>query len=286
MRLRFLLPAAALLLPAQIVLAQPKPAAPSDDPVVAVVNGVELHRSDVVAAQQALPQQYQQLPIEQIYSQLLEQMVTSELVTEAAKKANLADDPEVKKRTAQLQDRVIQDVWIRREVAQAATDKRLHEEYDKYVKNHPPKEEVKASHILVATEDEAKAVIAELEKGGDFAALAKQHSTDPSKDNGGDLGFFSREEMVPEFSEAAFKLAKGEYTKVPVKSQFGWHVIKVEDRRISQPSFEDAKEELTATLTREVITAKIKELHDGAKIQTFALDGSPAPAITLAPDTK
>ena len=136
-----------------------------------------------------------------------------------------------------------------------------------------------ARHILVEKEDDAKAIIAALDKGADFATLAKEKSTDPAKDNGGDLGFFSREDMVPEFADAAFKLQKGEYTKTPVHSQFGWHVIKVEDRRTAAPpSFEDSKQQLTNELAREVIGAKIKDLRSGAKIEMFALDGSPLPA--------
>jgi peptidyl-prolyl cis-trans isomerase C len=157
-----------------------------------------------------------------------------------------------------------------------ATDAKLHEQYDKFLKEQPAKEEVSARHILVPSEDEAKAVIAELNKGADFATLAKQKSTDPAKDTGGDLGFFSRDAMVPEFADAAFKLGKGEYTKTPVHTQFGWHVIKVDDRRTAAPpSFEESKDELTSEVARDIITAKLKALRDGAKVETFPFDGSP-----------
>jgi peptidyl-prolyl cis-trans isomerase C len=249
------------------------------DPVVARVDGTELHRSDVLAAQKSLPQQMQQMPIEQIFSPLVDQLVTGLLITEAGRKDKLADDPEVKKKMARLEDRAIQEVYINRMIEKAASDDELHKRYDQFVKDHPPKEEVSARHILVDKEEEAKAIIADLDKGADFAALAKQKSTDPGKDNGGDLGFFKREDMVPEFSEAAFKLKKGEYTKQPVHSQFGWHVIMVEDRRLgAPPSFEEAKAELTNEVAREVVGERIKELRSGAKIETFAIDGSPLPA--------
>jgi peptidyl-prolyl cis-trans isomerase C len=267
-----------LLLATPPLSAQPAPAK-TDDPVVARVNGHELHRSDVEMAQRSMPEQYQQVPLPQIYPMLLDQLVGGMLIAEAGRKDKLADDPEVKQRLARLEDRVIQEIYIKRAVQAAATDAKLHEQYDKFVKAQPGNEEISARHILVATEDEAKAIIVDLGKGADFASLAKQKSTDPAKDTGGDLGYFTRDSMVPEFSEAAFKLGKGEYTKTPVHTQFGWHVIKVEDRRTAPPpSFEDSKDELTNEVAREVITAKIKALKDGAKVETFALDGSPMPA--------
>lgn len=275
MLMRLLSLAAAILLLGAGAL----PVTAEDDPVVARVNGAELHRSDVIAAQRSLPQQYQQVPLEQFYPRLLDQLVTGMLIADAGRKAKLADDPEVKARTARAEDRIIQEVYINRAVEAAATDAKLHEQYDKFVKEQPAKEEVSARHILVASEDEAKAIIGDLGKGADFATIAKQKSTDPAKDTGGDLGFFTRDSMVPEFADAAFNLGKGEYTKTPVHTQFGWHVIKVEDRRTAPPpSFEESKEELTGEIAREAITAEVKALRDGAKIETFTLDGAPMPA--------
>jgi peptidyl-prolyl cis-trans isomerase C len=254
------------------------PAAAGSDPVVARVNGKELHRSDVAAYQHILPPQFQRMPLEQIYPMLIEQMVSTILVTEAARKEHLADDPDVKRRLAQDEGRIMGQTYMERLVTQAATDSALHAQFDKYLKEHPPQEEVSARHILVGNEDEAKAVIAELGKGADFAALAKQHSTDPSKDNGGDLGWFSRDQMVPEFSDAVFKLNKGDYTKEPVKTQFGYHVIKLEDRREGKPAtFDEVKDELKNEIARDVVEKKLKELRANGKVETFALDGSAMP---------
>jgi peptidyl-prolyl cis-trans isomerase C len=251
----------------------------ADDPIVARVNGHELHRSDVTQAQRSLPEQWQRRPLPEIYPMLLDQLVSGMLIAEAGRQDKLADDPEVKRRIATLEDRVIQEAYITRAVEAATTDARLHEQYDQFVKAQPANEEVSARHILVATEDEAKAIIVDLGKGADFATIAKEKSTDPAKDNGGDLGFFTRDSMVPEFAEAAFNLGKGEYTKTPVHTQFGWHVILVEDRRaVAPPSFEDSKAELSKEVAHEVIIAKVKALKDGAKVETFALDGSPMPA--------
>jgi peptidyl-prolyl cis-trans isomerase C len=264
----------AALLASPLAFAQSTP-----DPVVARVNGKELHRSDVEAVQKGLPQQYQQVPIEQIYPMLLDQMVNGMIVADAGRKEKLDQDPDVKKRLARYEDRLIQETYINKAVEKAASGDKLKDRYQQYVKDNPPKEEVSARHILVEKEDEAKAIIKDLDKGADFAELAKKHSKDPGAQNGGDLGFFSKGEMVPEFSEAAFKLKKGEYTKTPVKTQFGYHIIKVEDfRTAAPPSFEEAKEELTQQMARDVITEKVAELRKDAKVETFALDGSPMPA--------
>ena len=255
-------------------------AATADDPVVARVDGAELHKSDVEAARESLPSQVKQMPLERIYPMLLNQLVGGMLLTEAAQKAKLGDDPEVTKRMAALKESVMQQVYVDRVVDAATTDDKLRQRYEKEIKSQKPKEEVKARHILLPTEAEAKEVIAELDKGADFSTLAKQKSTDSSKETGGELGFFSRDDgMVPEFVDAAFKLKKGEYTKTPVHTQFGWHVIQVEDRReAAPPSFEDSKPQLKEEAAREAVGSTLRELRGKAKIETFALDGSPLPA--------
>jgi peptidyl-prolyl cis-trans isomerase C len=277
--------AIAVALPAVSVSLAAETAAPAaGDPVVARVNGKELHRSDVEAAQKSMGPQVQHMPLETIYPMLLDQMVNGMLVTDAARKEKLEQDPEVKKRLARLEDRLVQEAYINKAVEKETSEDKLKERYQQYLKDNPPKEQVSARHILVEKEDQAKAIIKELDKGADFAKLAKEKSTDPAAAQGGDLGFFSREEMVPEFSDAAFKLKKGEYTKQPVKSQFGWHVIKVEDRRTSAPpTFEEAREEMQTALAREIIGETVGKLRHDAKVETFALDGSPMPAPAAAP---
>jgi peptidyl-prolyl cis-trans isomerase C len=269
---------------ASVTAAETAAVPPAGDPVVARVNGKELHRSDVEAAQKSMGPQVQQMPLETIYPMLLDQMVNGMLVTDAGRKDKLDQDPEVKKRLARLEDRLVQEAYINKVVEKETSEDKLKERYQQFLKDNPPKEEVSARHILVEKEEQAKAIIKELDKGADFAKLAKEKSTDPAAAQGGDLGFFSREEMVPEFSDAAFKLKKGEYTKEPVKSQFGWHVIKVEDRRTSAPpSFEDAREEIQNSLAREIVGSTVSKLRQDAKVETFALDGSPMPAPTAAP---
>ena len=239
-----------------------KPAAASD-PVVARVNGTELHRSDVIEAIRGLPPQVQQQPIERLYPALLDQMVGTVLVSQAGRKQKLQDDPEVKKRLALVQDQLIADAYVQKLLQKQVTDQKLHARYDKFVKDAPPREEVHARHILVASEDEAKTIIAELKKGGDFNKLAQEKTTDPSgKTSGGDLGYFTKEDMVPEFADAAFKLKPGEYTDTPVKTQFGWHVIKLDDVREAKiPTFDEVKPQLTQRLQGQHLDEYFRDLR-------------------------
>jgi peptidyl-prolyl cis-trans isomerase C len=295
MTVRSLIALAATLLfvtPA-VAQAQASGAAPQD-PVVARVNGAELHRSEVLAARQMLPAQVQQIPFEQVYPQLLDNLVTNLLAAQAGRKQKLADDPEVKKRLQWAQDQIIEEVYLSRYIRSSITDDRIKQRYDQYLKEQKPQDQVNAKHILVKTEDEAKAIIADLKKGGDFAAIAKDKSNDPgTKATGGDLGWFTKDEMVPEFADAAFKMQKGQYTETPIKTQFGYHVILLVDRRTAPPpTIEEARPQVVALLQRELLDQKVKELRNGAKIETFNLDGSkpapgtPAPAAPAGPAKK
>jgi peptidyl-prolyl cis-trans isomerase C len=260
------------------------PSAPSPTPVppgtmiVARVDGTELHLSDVEAAQQNLPAQAQQLPLDQIYPVLLDRMVDGVLVTQAGRKEHLDQDPDLQRRLKRYEDRLIQEAYLTRAIKSAETDDRLKARYETFIKEKTGQDEVHARHILVKTEAEAKSIISELDNGADFAALAKKYSTDPGAGSGGDLGYFSRGNMVKEFADAAFALPQGQYTKTPVKSEFGWHVIKVEDHRAGKPpSFEEARQEVGQLVAHDVVDAKLKELRSDAKIETFGLDGKPLP---------
>jgi len=254
-------------------------ALPPDDTVVARVDGTELRLSDVEAAQKNLPPQAQKLPLEQIYPMLLDRLVDGMLIAEAGRKEHLDRDPELQDRLKHYEDRLIQEAYINRAIKDAETEDALKARYQTFLKEKPAREEVHARHILVPTEAEAKSVIAELEKGADFAALAKKYSKDPGAESGGDLGYFGHDDMVKEFADAAFALSPGQYTKTPVKTEFGWHVIKVEDRRAGKPpSFEEAREQLSREIAHEIIDGKLHDLRDAAKIEEFGLDGKPLPA--------
>jgi len=258
---------------------QPAPAQagqPAPDTVVAVVNGNKITRADVIASAKSLPQQYQQ-QIDAIFPALVDRLIDLTLLAEEGRKQNLQDDPEVKAEIAQRTEQVIEEALIRRHLKAAMTEDAIKARYDKFVKETPPQSEIRARHILVDTEAEAKDIITQLASGADFATLAKEKSKDPSaKQNGGDLGYFSAGQMVPEFSKAAFAMQVGETSKEPVKTDFGWHVINIEDRRDkAPPTLDEARSQIQETLSGELMSAYLESLHQGATVQKFNPDGTP-----------
>jgi peptidyl-prolyl cis-trans isomerase C len=285
-------PPTAAQAPAQKPAAKPPAAAaaapaaqPLKDPVVATVNGQPIRLSELEIAQQALPQQYRNMPLQAVFPALLDRIVDSKLVVQEGKKNKVTDDPAFKKRMAFVEDQVLQDFWIQREVARKVTAEKLQQRYEERLKSMPSEEEVHARHILVSTEDEAKAIIADLKKGAAFDKLAKEKSTDKASGaEGGDLGWFKKSDMVKEFADAAFALKKDELTETPVKTQFGYHVIKVEDRRKAPPpAFEELADQLREEMAREAVTAQLDQLRSGAKIEKFNIDGSKAEAAPAKP---
>jgi peptidyl-prolyl cis-trans isomerase C len=188
-------------------------------------------------------------------------------------------DPEVKKQLALIQDELIKRAFLSREVEKQVTDEDVRKVYDEQVASFVPEDEIHARHILLKTEDEAKAVISKLEGGADFAELAKSESTGPSGVSGGDLGFFTKDAMVPEFAEAAFAMKPGEISKTPVQTQFGWHVIKVEEtRKTEAPSFEDSKEQLRQQMAQAAMVNVMDGLRKKAKIEILVKEPEEAPA--------
>jgi peptidyl-prolyl cis-trans isomerase C len=266
--------------------APPSPPAVFKDPVVATINGQPIHLSELEVAQQALPPQYRNMPLQAVFPALLDRIVDSKLVVQDGRKNKVADDPAFKKRLVFVEEQVIQDFWLQREIARKVTAEKLQQRYEERLKSMPAEEEVHARHILVASEDEAKAIIADLKKGGAFDKIAKEKSTDKASGaEGGDLGWFKKSDMVKEFADAAFALKKGETTEAPVKTQFGYHVITIEDRRKAPPpAFEELQDQLREELARETVTAMLDQLRAAAKIEKFNMDGSkPDPAAAKPP---
>ncbi len=266
--------------------AQQKAAAPgNDDPVVAKVNGQVLHRSDLQLALRAAPPQVQQAPIQQVYPQLLNSMTNGLLLAQAGRKAKVDAIPAVKAQIAMADNEIVADAYVAQIAHAQITEAKLRELYDQYAKNAPQEEEVSARHILVPTEQEAKDIIEQLKKGADFATLAKDKTTDPSgKASGGDLGYFTKTEMVPDFANAAFALKKGEFTQTPVHTQFGWHVIKLEDRRPGKAgTYEQIAPQIAQQMTQQIVGQKLQELRSAGKVELFDLDGKPLAMAAPAP---
>jgi peptidyl-prolyl cis-trans isomerase C len=272
------LAAAALLLGLFVLPAAAQEAAPAKpDTVVAEVDGEKITLGDLLTTYRSLPARLQQLPFQQLYRPLLEHVISIRLLAQEGRKLKLQDSADVKRRLAYMESQFVYEAYVDKIVSQQATDAKLKEAYQGYVKTYKGKEEIRASHILVKSEDEAKEIIRQLDKGADFAKLAKEKSIDPSKDrNGGDLGYFTRDQMVKEFADAAFALKNGETTKAPVKTQFGWHVIRVTDRRTEPaPPFDKVKDQLRRQLAEKIAQDEIKRLRDGAKITRFDASGKP-----------
>jgi peptidyl-prolyl cis-trans isomerase C len=205
------------------------------DGVIARVNGVDIKQSDLALAEEDLGADVQAASPEAKREHLIAYLADIIMVTQAADKKNVADNPDFKRRLAFLRNKLLMGFELQEEAKAAISDEALHQTYDDAVRSSGGQEEVRARHILVEKEDDAKAILEQLKAGGDFAALAKEKSKDPGAADGGDLGYFTKDQMVPEFAEVAFKMYPGQLSN-PVKTQFGWHIIKVEDKPISSQS--------------------------------------------------
>ena len=281
---RALLPAAGCLALA-LAAVQPAPAAEDNNPVVARVDGSEIHQSDVALAEDELGAQLQQMDEATRRDNVIAFLIDMKIAAKAAEAKKIGDSEAFKKRLAFTRDRLLMDSLLTEQGKAGASDAALHQVYDEAAKQISAEQEVHARHILVETEDEAKAIVAELKKGADFAELAKKTSKDPGAADGGDLGFFTKEQMVPEFSAAAFALEPGKISD-PVKSQFGWHVIKVEEKRNRKaPDFEQVKGQLETYVARKAQSEYVAKLRDGSKIERLDKAAAPAPA-PVAPAAK
>jgi len=248
----------------------------ADDPVVATVNGDKITKSQIEAAYQRLPQQYQQVPMDQLFPALVDSVIDTKLAAADARARKLHEEADFRLQMKRIEDQLLQRVVLEKEMTRDVSDADMKARYDKMVAGLSEKEEVHARHILLKTEKDATQVIQDLDKGGDFAELAKKKSTGPSGPNGGDLGYFGKGQMVPEFETAAFAMKTGEYSKQPVKTQFGFHVIKVESRRKAEvPSMDSVADQLRSEISQERGAGYIEGLRKDAKISRFTLDGKP-----------
>jgi peptidyl-prolyl cis-trans isomerase C len=226
---------------------------------------------------QDLPEELRNAPEAMLLPVLLDQMIASRAIIAAARAEGLQNSEEVRSRVRAAEDEALQEVLIRRELAPLLTEEALRARYQRDVIDAPREEQVSARHILVPTEAEARAIAIEARRpGADFADLARRRSTGPGAREGGDLGFFRRGDMIAEFAEAAFALQPGQITEAPVRTQFGWHVIKVEARRaLEPPPFEDARADIRARVFEESVGRIVERFRSAANVERFNLDGTP-----------
>ncbi|MGL4405501.1 MAG: peptidylprolyl isomerase [Notoacmeibacter sp.] len=245
------------------------PAFAAEDSVLANINGQAITEADVQMALRDLAPQFEKIPAEKQKSAALQALIEIRLMAAQGRTDGIDQTEEFKRQQQFLMDRVLHQSVIDSAVAQKITEEDLKKRYDMEVAARPAEEEVKARHILVKTDEEAKKLIVELDGGAKFEELAAKHTTDPSgKDSGGDLGYFGKGMMVPEFEQAAFTLEVGTYTKAPVQSQFGFHIIKLEEKRAKPaPAFEQVKDQISSIVLRERYTTYLDTLRSASKVE-------------------
>ncbi|GLQ11719.1 peptidylprolyl isomerase [Devosia yakushimensis] len=249
----------------------------SPDTVVATVGGETITEADLSFAAEDLTQELSQMPADQRRPFLLRVLIDMKVMAKAGRDAGMGDSPLFKQRLAYLEERALRRAYFADAIANAVTEEAVRAEYDKLVADFKPQEEIRASHILVATEEEAKAIKAELDSGADFATIAKEKSIDPGAANGGDLGFFGKGMMVAPFEQAAYALTEIGQVSEPVQSQFGWHIIKLEEKRESSPpTFEQVAGQLQQQLLMTTFDGTVAKLMEGVQIDI------PDPALAAA----
>jgi peptidyl-prolyl cis-trans isomerase C len=246
-------------------------------PVVARVDGVPIYESDLAMAEDDLGAELQNVPPDVRREHLISYIADIILVTKAAEARNLQNGDEFKQRLAFLRNKLLMGALLSDHARKVTTDEALQQVYNEQVKPMGATEEVRARHILVPTEEEARSVVEQLKAGADFAELAKKLSKDPGASDGGDLGYFTKDQMVPEFANVAFQMYPGQVSN-PIKTQFGWHVIKLEDRRNRPvPEFEKLRDQIEAFVARRAQTELVGQLREKAKIERLDAKGNVIP---------
>lgn len=234
---------------------------------VGTVNGETIFLDEVMQLTEQLPDEYRRQPIENIYPNLVDEITNTKLAATAAKEADLQNNELVIDAIRIASERILAEAYFATEVRKIVTDEEIQSAYDRFVADSDSREQISARHILVNEEAEAIDLIAKLEGGADFAALAQEFSTGPSGPKGGDLGYFGRGQMVPDFEAAAFELEIGTFTSRPVQTQFGWHVIKLEDKRTQPaPSLDEMRSQIAQGLSQQALARLIEELRKDAEI--------------------
>ena len=256
------------------------------DPVIASVNGQDIHLTDVRAAASQLPQEMRNLPPQMLFPMVVNQLVDQRALVDEAKADGLQNDPKVQVAMRAAADTALQNALLTRDVGPQITDAKLQAAYQAQYAHKTGQEEVHARHILLPTEAAAADVIKQLHNGADFATLAKKLSTDKetAAQNGGDLGWFKKGDMLPEFSDQAFSMKKGEISAKPVHTTYGWHVIQVLDTRVAPPpTFDSVKDQLRQGLIQAAVREAVNQAVSKVKVVHYNPDGSvqkPTPAST------
>lgn len=251
---------------------EPLSAENNSDKIVAKINGSNLYLSDINNAKKMLDPQVQKYPLKIVYDFLLDDLIDSRLIIEAARKKGIDREEEIKRQIKDSEKNILYRAFMDRAINREVSNNQLKLKYNEYINSSSGIEEIRARHILVQTREQALEAIELLKKGSDFPDLAKKISTAPTKIIGGDLGYFGRDSMVSSFSKAAFSVKIGEFTRSPIKTQFGWHIIKVEDKRVKKT---EAFENMKAKIIKEIILRReeafLAKLRKTAKIKKYPM---------------
>lgn len=243
--------------------------------LIATVDGQEIRQADVRAFVASLPPQTQQLPSGQLLPLVLQELINTKILAKLARRDGLDKEPEFEQQINSAAEQILRQIFLERLSQTALNDEAIQKYYDENIGSAEGDLEVRARHILLETEADALAVVEELESGGDFEQLARDRSTGPSAPAGGDLGYFTREAMVAPFAEAAFAMAVGEVS-APVQTRFGWHVIKVEDRReTAPPPLAQVRDEIARQLFRQVVQDAISDERENSVVVLYDALGNP-----------
>ena len=243
--------------------------------LIATVDGQEIRQADVSALVATLPPQTQQLPREQLLPLVLQELINNKILVKLARRDGLDKEPEFERQIKSAAEQILRQIFLEQLSEAALNDEAIQKYYDENIGSAKGNVEVRARHILLETEEDALAVVEEIESGGNFEQLARDRSTGPSAPAGGDLGYFTRDAMVAPFAEAAFAMAVGEVSE-PVQTRFGWHVIKVEDRReTAPPPLEQVRDEITRQLFRQVVQNAISGEREKSEVVLYDAQGNP-----------
>jgi peptidyl-prolyl cis-trans isomerase C len=244
------------------------------NPVVAKIGPAEIRRGDVLNFISQLPPQMRQQPIQDLFPLALEQTINARILEQKAAGTDIDEQDSIQQQIENARANIIRTAFVQQIVEEGVTEEAIRAQYEEYVANLPETQEVKARHILLESEEEAQEMVKQLEQGAEFEELAQEHSIGPSASEGGDLGYFAEGQMVPEFGDAAFALEPGNYTQEPVQTQFGWHVIKVEDKRERPtPSLEEVRTLLENEIKRDVLDNRLADWKKDLEIQTYDING-------------
>ena len=253
----------------------------AQEPVsVATLNGETIYLDEVMQIAEQLPEEYRRQPLDSYFGQLVDDVINTRLAAKAATADGLQNEELIIEAIRIATNRILAEAYMASEVRKDVDDAAIEAAYERFVADSDSREEISARHILVNSEEEALGLIEKLKNGADFSALAKEFSTGPSGPKGGDLGYFGRGQMVPDFEAAAFNLEIGTFSSQPVRTQFGWHVIKLEDKRIAAPAtLDEMRGQIANSLSQQALARLIEEMRSDADISKRSFEDIRADAI-------